>query len=276
MEKLSRRDILKRAFFASAGLLFLDAVIEPRSLALRRVEFSLPNLPPSFDGYKIGILSDIHYPRAIKKAFIRSACQLLMETDPDVVVIPGDFVDGKHISKVPSLTGLFDDLTPPDGVFGVLGNHDHWLDEEGSRRALAEDTPVQLIENQHVLLEREGDVLALGGVGDLWEGIVDPASGFEGVEDGVPRILLSHNPDLAEEAEGVQIDLQISGHTHGEEVATPWGAAPFIPSNYGNKFRYGFNQGKSHMCFTTSGITSPRRVRLFCRPEVVCLTLKSG
>jgi predicted MPP superfamily phosphohydrolase len=174
------------------------------------------------------------------------------------------------------MKGIFDPLAQlPDGVYGVLGNHDHWFDAEGTRKKLADSTPIELIECKHVIVERNGDALAIGGIGDLWEGEVDVVKAFQGVDPETPRILLSHNPDFAEEnTDQVRVDLQLSGHTHGGEIVSPWGWAPVIPSNYGSKFRYGFAQGKSHPCFTTSGVCSPRHVRFLCRPEVVVIELQ--
>jgi predicted MPP superfamily phosphohydrolase len=274
--KLTRRQFLKRALVAGVGLTALDALIEPEWIATRRVVARVSGLGEGLAGYRIGLLSDIHYPRNISSGYVQRACRTLVEAGIDTAIVPGDLVDGKSITKVPSFKGLYDALgEAKGGAYTVLGNHDHWLDADGTRKELALSTPLRLIENEHVLIERYGAVLALGGVGDLWEGTVDVTKAFRGVDPGVPRMLLSHNPDFAEDCrDDVRIDLQISGHTHGGEVAMPWGWAPHIPSKYGNKFRYGFSQGRSHRCFTTAGICSPRHVRLFCRPEVVVIELQ--
>ena len=73
-----------------------------------------------------------------------------------------------------SLAGLFDTAQARDGVVGVLGNHDHYYPAEKLRRELAEHTPVRLIENTAFLLERGGQHIAIGGVGDLWRGKLEP------------------------------------------------------------------------------------------------------
>lgn len=248
--------------------------IESEWLALRRVRVPIQGLHPDLSGYKIGVISDIHYPRNISPGFIRRASLMLSREEPDMIAVPGDFVDGRGSWTVPSLNGLFDDLSAPDGVVGTLGNHDHWLDGEGTEKEILDSTPIKLIENRHVLVERGGGALVVGGVGDLWEGKVAPDEAFAGVDPLVPRVLLSHNPDLAEEMmQDVRVDLQISGHTHGGEIVAPWGYGPIVPSKYGNKFRYGLNEGQSHMCFTTAGVCSPRHMRFSCRAEVVVLEL---
>lgn len=264
---------------AGAGLLGIDALaIEPEWLATRTVRAQIKGLGKGLAGYRIGLISDVHFPRNISNEFVDRACSLLVSAGADIAVLPGDFVDGRFIRSVPSMEGLFDRLSEvPDGAFGVLGNHDHWLDADGTRREMARSTPIRLIENEHVLIERGGDAIAVGGIGDLWEGVVDINRTFQGLAPDVPRVLLSHNPDFAEEnADPGRVDLQLSGHTHGGEIVFPWGYAPVHPSMYGSRFRYGFGEGKSHRCFTTAGICSPRHARLFCRPEVVIIELEQA
>jgi predicted MPP superfamily phosphohydrolase len=274
--KLTRRQFIKRSLFAGGALVLTDALLEPELVKTTEVVAPISGLDNGLAGFRIGLISDVHYPRAISDGYIQGLCRTLIESRIDVAVLPGDFVDGKCITRVPTMKGLFDALgSVKYGVYGVLGNHDHWLDADGTRKELARSTPIELLECKHIVIERDNATLALGGIGDLWEGEVDVAKTFWGVDPRTPRILLSHNPDFAEEnTEDVRIDLQVSGHTHGGEISTPWGWAPVTPSRYGSKFRYGFNRGKSHMCFTTSGVCSPRRLRLFCRPEVVVIELR--
>ena len=76
--------------------------------------------------------------------------------------------------------------------------------------------------------------LALCGVDDLWRGKPDPHQALDGLPPGMPRLLLSHNPDVAEEPDfvgrGLRVDLMISGHTHGGQVWVPGFGTPFVPS----------------------------------------------
>ena len=275
-KKLTRRDFLQRGFLATVGGTGLyAALLEPEWLALDRIDIPIQDLPPAFDGYKIAVISDVHYPRQIEVPFLNRAFDLVKEAKADVLVMPGDFCDGKGLTKVPALAGVFAMASAPDGVFGVLGNHDHWFDADAVKKELL-GTPIRLIDNKSVRLSRGGAEIALGGIGDLWCDLIDPERAFEGVPKEMPRILLSHNPDFAEDYErDERIDLQISGHTHGGEVRLPWGYSPIVPSKYGQKFRAGLASGKSHRVYTSRGICSPRHVRLFCRPEVSLITLRS-
>lgn len=262
------------------AILALDALlIEPNWLSFETIEVPIEGLPDSFDGYRIALLSDFHYPIGLSVAFIRKAIALSNAFQPDLVALTGDFCDKKRGDPytVPNLIGLFDAFEAVDGIVGVLGNHDHWIDADGIRQELTAHTPIRLIENQSVLVERSGQQIAIGGIGDLWEGVIDVKRTFEGVPDYIPRILLSHNPDTAEEMNGtIRVDLQLSGHTHGGQVCLPFGPALRVPSRYGNKFRAGLVQGRSHRVYVTRGVCSTRHIRFWCRPEVTGIILRQA
>lgn len=274
--RLTRRQLLRRLLWGAGGIVAAEAVLyEPNTFVFRRVEVPIDDLPEAFDGYRIALFSDIHYPRRIHPEYIRRGVEIANGFQPDLLALPGDFTDKRGSVTVPKMAGLFDGAVAPDGIVGTLGNHDHWLDAPGVRRELADHTPVRLIENESFLVERRGQALAIGGVGDLWEGVVDPAKAFAGVAPETPRILLSHNPDVAEEmTEEVRIDLQLSGHTHGGEVYLPGVGAPILPSRYGQKFRAGLAEGRHHRVYVTCGLCSMHLARLCNPPEITGLVLR--
>ncbi|MEQ1822256.1 MAG: metallophosphoesterase [Fimbriimonadaceae bacterium] len=274
--KLTRRQFLVRSVMFGAGLAAVDAFgVEPRFLVRKRTEIAIKGLGAEFDGYRIALLSDFHLPSKSSKSLVQRACAMAMDFRPDLVALPGDFVH-KRDTGVSDFSGYFDQLSAPDGVWATLGNHDHWVDAEAVKEELATNTPIKLIEHKHTLISRGDNRLAVGGVGDLWCGYVNPSTTFRGLSQDVPRILLSHNPDLAENLHSDErIDLQLSGHTHGGEIRFAFTDAPIIPSQYGNKFRSGLCQGKRHRVYVTRGVCTVFG-RFFCPPEVSELILRVG
>ncbi len=274
--RVSRRGLLKIAVATLALGAATDAfALEPHHLTLQTLEVPIKGLPEAFDGYRIALLSDFHYPYWSSAEMIRQAVAMANSFHPDLMTLPGDFVD-KRVSSIPSLSGLFDAAKANDGVVGTLGNHDHLANAKGVRRAIADGTPIRLIDNQAFMVERNGQALAIGGVDDLWEGVVMPDRALARIPQEIPRILLSHNPDLAEEMNvKVRVDLQLSGHTHGGGVCLPGGVALVVPSMYGEKFRAGLVEGRSHRVYVTRGICSVWHNRLFCPPEVTGITLRT-
>ncbi len=278
---LTRRKLLKRAttgLFGFSILLAGDAFfLEPNLLTLDRVSIPIHGLSAAFDGFVIAFIADIHYPCYMHAKFVHHAIAIANRHHPDLFVFGGDITDKKGSVTVPNMSGLFDHAEAKEGIIGVLGNHDHWLDAPGVRRELARHTPLRIIENESMIVERGGKALAIGGVGDHWEGIEDPSRAFLHVPPEVPRILVAHNPDLAEELDiPVRIDLQISGHMHGGQIYVPGYGGVLHPSRYGNKFCQGLVQGKSHRVYVTRGLYSSGHARLNCPPAVSLITLRTA
>lgn len=283
---ITRRKMMLLAVAAAGGLVATDAaVVEPNWLSFETLDVPIRGLHAALDGFRIALLSDMHWPRHISAEFCRRAVTIGNAFRPDLWAFAGDFCDAKGVvadtplapgtRNVPNMSGLFEEMSATHGVVGVRGNHDHWIDGRAIAREVERCTPIRLIESKHLLLERGGGKLAIGGIGDLWTDTVDPLAAFDGVGEDVPRVMLSHNPDVAEEMkQHVRVDLQLSGHTHGGEVRVPFGPAPAVPSRYGNKFRQGLVGGRKHRVYVTRGICRPRGIRFWCRPEVTGIVLR--
>src|SRR3954454_12774268 len=168
--------------------------------------------------------------------------------------LTGDLAIGGH-EKCRTVGREFLKLKARCAVLGVMGNHDWW--EGGgvlTKRVFAEEG-VQLIDNARRFLTPAGrlidrpvrDGLCIAGVGDLWEDKCLYAKALAGVPGGMPRILLSHNPDVAEESQflqsGHRVDLMLSGHTHGGQISLPGIGAPVTNSAFGQKYAKGLVAG---------------------------------
>ena len=279
--RTTRRKVLRWGAGLVAGSLAVDAWgIEPNGLVFETITIPIPDLPAPFEGYRIAFVTDTHYPRNIDRAFIRRAIEMGNAFRPDLFLFGGDFVDTHGLDAVPKIAGVFEGPAAPDGVVGVLGNHDWVMDGERVRSEIERTSPIRLLLNEHILLRRGGETIALAGLEDLWERHLDLERALVGIPPEMPRLVLGHNPDSAERyigsahlAESRRVDLQISGHTHGGEIVLPFFGAPLIPSAYGKKFAQGYVRGKLHPVYVSRGITSPRGVRFRCRPEVTGITL---
>ena len=278
-EPLTRRQILKWGSLSIVGGLIGEAFIEPNRLESISLSVPIKDLPEAFNGFKIGIMSDIHWGHSIDFDYIKMACKSAMSFKPDLMVVPGDFLHGedRRTGERARLDGVLESLNAPCGVLGVLGNHDHWIGKSFAIDQILTHTRVQLVDGKHVMLERNGDLLAIGGVGDLWEEPIDLPQTFRDVDPKTPRILLSHNPDVAEivtEDKDTRVDLQISGHTHGGQFLLPGIYDPTKRvSSFGSKFNRGLVQGRRHLVYVSKGVGRPHGFRLFAPPDVTCITL---
>jgi predicted MPP superfamily phosphohydrolase len=275
---VNRRKFLKRVAVAGLGVAGLGAadafLIEPRWIAVTHVPIPVEGLGPSFDGFRVVLVSDTHCGPYTTPAFVGRVVRLANRQQPDVVLLLGDYCH-RHRSHIAPGIQPFAALRARHGAFAVLGNHDHWEDAEATRRTLACAGATELT-NRAVVIRSGAEELAIGGVGDLWEDTQDPAAAFRDIAQATPRLLMSHNPDYAEALpEGVRVDLMVCGHTHGGQVVVPFRGAPILPSRYGQKYRAGLVRGPRCRVYVTRGLGVIRPpVRFCCRPELTVLTLR--
>ncbi len=278
----------RRAFLVGAGLFAASGygvAQEFENVEISQASLALKGLPPSLEGLRIILLSDLHRGPVISRSYLDSVVDRVNALNPDVVLLPGDFVS-KSSKYFEDVTVVLSRLRPRIGSFATLGNHDHWEGAEAAKRAIAR-SGVLLLTNRSVhintsrVLEESGrGGICFAGVDDLGEGRPDLAAALSKSDSSTPCILLSHNPDFAEEPlpKGLQprIDLQVSGHTHGGQIVLP-GAGPFASgSRYGLKYISGWAQGPHWPVYITRGIgTSLIPVRVGAAPEIVVFDLKS-
>jgi predicted MPP superfamily phosphohydrolase len=192
-----------------------------RDVRLRHVEHTLPALPEGLSGYRILQISDLHID--LDPSLMDPLCQCLDGVEAELVVFTGDYWEGSHIDLAPALEKIQIVLerieSPRDGYYGILGNHDP-LDLGVALEAKG----IRMLVNEAVVIETPAGDFALGGVDDPYYFKLDdvPATAAQ-CPVGLPRILLSHSPQVAPEAAAAGFDLMLSGHTHGGQVCLPGG-----------------------------------------------------
>jgi uncharacterized protein len=259
------------------GLVAADAwLLEPRWIKVERVVVALRGLPSVWDGATIVLLSDTHCGPHTSPSWIEHAVSIANSLNPDIILLLGDYVHHSARFIQPGIAPLAR-LRAREGVFAVLGNHDHWEGASVCVRAL-KDAQAQVLINRSTTLWREGEPLAIGGVGDLMEDQQRPQAAFQQCPSQAPRILMSHNPDYAEVMSAdVRVDLMVSGHTHGGQVHLPALGAPILPSHYGRKYQQGLVRGPHCWVYVSRGVgTISPPVRFLCRPEISLLRLAAA
>jgi len=259
---------------ALAGL-FGYGFFEANELIVRRVDFAHPKIPPAFDGTTVAFLADIHCSRYFyfTRKKVRDLVEKVNRLKPDLILLGGDYVSGHRY--IASSYAELKNLKAPLGVYGVLGNHDHWADAESSRREMKK-SQIPLLENSAVWIKKGGAEIRLGGVGDWWEGTQDLKATMRNTKKNDFVLLLSHNPDYLETLPKEGPDLVLCGHTHGGQVTMFGLWAPCVSSRYGEKYRSGRKEIKSGTAFISNGIgTVVLPIRFFAPPEILLITLKN-
>src|SRR4051794_1453505 len=218
----NRRKFLGTVVKAGLGTIVTGAgygVLEAKWCRVVRVTLGIPNLPRAFVGSTLAFLSDVHHGPFVPLGYIRDVVATVNALKPEVVALGGDYVHQHRKYIAPGIAEL-GRLEAKLGRFAVLGNHDHWEGPEETRAALA-DAGIDVVTNAGVWLERAGQRLRIGGVGDLWEDTQDVAAALGSATEGDAVILLSHNPDFVEDLRDRRVGLVLSGHTHGGQAVLP-------------------------------------------------------
>lgn len=264
---MARRHFLHRAV-GTLGQWFVEAGgrgwLEPRHIALEQVQVAIPGLPAHLQGYRIGVLSDLHLGPLVSGRQVRRAAEMLARQAPDLVLIAGDLV-----STEDAVPRLAEALEPVPGAFAVLGNWDHKCPGPVLRQSAA-----RVLLNQGVLVAPD---LWLAGVDDMRWGVPNLRRSLVGAPDGAVRILLAHEPDFADEVKPEHgIALQISGHSHGGQIRLPGVGAMLLPPG-GRRYIAGLYKAPACQVYVSRGVGMVHLpIRFMCPPEVTVIKLVRG
>lgn len=191
-----------------------------RPVRVKPVSVSLAGLDPDLDGFKIVQMSDIHVGPTIGKGFIEHLVERTNALNPDLIAITGDLVDGS-VAELGDLVRPLAGLQARHGVFFCTGNHefysgaDEWV-------AFLSGLGIQVLRNESIALEHEGQSLTICGVEDWHAGSFGQGPDLDAAlsdHDGTsPVVLLAHQPAQIDEAAAKGVALQLSGHTHGGQI----------------------------------------------------------
>ena len=239
---------------------------------VRTYEFTHPDVPAAFDGFRIAFVSDLHYKSLFKEKGLDNLVKLLREQHADVLLIGGDLHEG--CEYVPPVIAALSEVKTPMGAYAVLGNNDYEACYSDIVREM-DKRGMHLLEHKVDTLRRDGEEILIAGVRnpfDLKKNGTSPTLGLS-PDDFV--ILLTHTPDYAEDVPITNTDLVLAGHTHGGQVTLFGLYAPILPSHYGQRFRTGleYNSLLTPMIITNGIGTSNKNIRLFAPSEVVMIIL---
>jgi hypothetical protein len=198
------------------------AIAQGRALRVKRIEIPLAKLPPALDGLAIVQLSDVHVGPTIGRAFIERMVATTNALAPDVVAITGDLVDGS-VEELDYHVAPLADLAPRLGTYFVTGNHEYhagalaWCEHLGR-------LGIRVLHNERVAIGRGEDLIDLAGIHDFEAARFhvghrsDLARAVRDRDASRVLVLLAHQPKAAHEAAAQDVDLQLSGHTHGGQL----------------------------------------------------------
>ncbi|WP_296878930.1 metallophosphoesterase [uncultured Methanobrevibacter sp.] len=253
-----------------------DKKFDPKNIEVVEVDIELDNIGWDFNNYKILNLCDIHLGQWVNPEYLDSLVDYVNTLNYDLITLTGDYVSYIIEGYDDALKDSFKKLKAPDGKFGVLGNHDHWMGSSIIRDIFKESDIVDL-SNDVVILERGDEKVNLAGVDSCTVCADNLDKVLSKLENDISTILLAHEPDFAKESSQTgRIDLQISGHSHGGQFIIPGvETTPFRGPN-STKYPVGLYKVGEMTQYTSKGLgTNSFRIRINCKPEITIITLKT-
>lgn len=268
---ISRSVFLKRtALVLGATTLggFLYGITNRYNYQVRRVKLKFDNLPNAFKGTRIVQISDIHSGSFDNHEAVLRGAKKIMDEQPDIIFFTGDLVNDRA-DEIQPYKDIFSQLKAPLGVYSTLGNHDYgdyaqWPSPEAKvanlewLKSTHGEMGWKLMMNEHVVLEKGDDKIAIVGI-ENWGAKAgfpkygDMSKAYQGLDEkNIPfKILLSHDPshwDNEVQQKYPDIDLTLSGHTHGMQfgIEIPgfkWSPVKYVYKNWAGLYQ----KGKQHL-----------------------------
>lgn len=257
----------KALFIFIIALLFVYGFfIEPNMLVVKNYKIH----DNALKGIKIVFVSDLHIkPNQSKR--LNKIVKMINGQQPDIVLSAGDFVSGHNKNMTMSIEDIAEQLKNVRSKYGfytVLGNHDNWVDGEGITDALTK-SGIRVLANSNVKININGKDIYIAGVEDEMTGTPDIYSALYKTKN--PVILLTHSPSLFPEVPK-EVNLTLSGHTHGGQIKLPFLGALIVASDYENIYSVGLFEEEGRKMIVTKGIgNSILNVRFNCVPEIVVI-----
>jgi predicted MPP superfamily phosphohydrolase len=240
---------------------------------LRELEIHLPRGSGTTARLTAVFASDLHLGSIIGRRRLERIVRKINDLRPDVVFFGGDIVDETiRPRQEVELSAVMQTLRAPLGTFVVPGNHETFA---GLERTLAcyRNCGLTVLQEQAVRVADTFVLICRRDPSSLKPGEkrlpIREILAREGIDDGLPLILLDHQPAHLEQAAEAGVSLQLSGHTHAGQI---------FPLNIVNRWiwelNWGWLQRGGTQYYVSSGVgTWGPPVRTGSRPEIVRIHL---
>lgn len=246
------------------ALLYRRAQLNVVKIGITQTTLPIDNLPAAFEGYRLLHISDPHLD--IVPDMTTALISKIESASYDLCVITGDYrarTHGDHSASIEAMRELRPHIKTP--VYSVLGNHDTILMVPD-----LEEIGVQMLMNEHVVIEHRGEKLWLAGIDDphyFRTDNIEKACREIPVE--AASILLAHSPEIYKHAAYADFSAMLCGHTHGGQICLPGGKPIYCNAACSHRYCSGLWRHNGMTGYTSRGSGSSLvDARLNCPPEI--------
>jgi predicted MPP superfamily phosphohydrolase len=266
--------------------------------SVKKQDIVLPELPASFEGFKIVQISDLHLGSWGCAAELKKAVDLVNAQEPEVIFFTGDMANYTTLDVIP-FRKILAEMKAPYGIFCVLGNHDYgdyvkWPSEAAKEQDMKDLQSVyhslgwRLLLNENSVLRRGSDSIAIIGVQNWgkayrFQKLADMPSALKGIGNMEVKLLLSHDPshwDSIISRQYPDIDITFAGHTHAFQLGIEccgirWSPAQYLYNQWAGLYEKPVPGSHPQYIYVNRGLGSlgyPGRIGEL--PEITVFTLK--
>ncbi|MCB0723867.1 MAG: metallophosphoesterase [Ignavibacteriae bacterium] len=287
----SRRKFVTASAAAVTGYAFIGAGIAVSGkddYEITNREITISNLPPALKGTTITLICDLHSGPYMPESIMHHYADIVNDIGSDIILIPGDLTNS-YTSEAAPFAKAFRDVKAKHGIFATLGNHDYFSDPNYIADVVKNETPIRLMRNESFELDINGEKLSLIGVedtrrsnadydpeliGNLNTSITHAEKNIPGFSTQ-PKIMLHHKPYFIKNIAEKNVDLVVSGHTHGGQIVlAKFGKTNISLASTISPYLSGlYKEGNSQMYVSRGVGVVGLPLRLNCPPEITKITL---
>ncbi len=240
----------------------------------RKIEIPVRGLSPELDGYTIAQLSDLHIGAFTPLWWGQRWVTAANAAHADLVVVTGDMVTS-GVAFHEDIAQLVGELRAKDGTYVIMGNHDYFGEGE-PLVSLLRGRGAHVLRNEGVVLERNGGRLYLAGMDDTWTKRANLDASLAARPEGVPTVLLAHDPDRFPHAVKRNVEVVLSGHTHGGQIAVPFLGRLINASKLAHRYHIGIYEEGDSTLYVHPGLgTTGPPMRLGVAPVIALIKLRA-
>lgn len=244
------------------------------SVKLSTYTVSSENLPKSFDGYRIAHISDLHNAEFGDEN--EKLLKLLRESAPNIIVFTGDIIDSRH-TDIEVTLNFAEEAAKIAPCYYVTGNHEAALSYDVYQKLEKGliNSGVTVLHGAEAVIEKDGESISIIGIDDPNMAAFPQDISEISASDGF-KVLLTHRPEFFEKYVDWDVDLVLSGHTHGGQIRIPFIGSLFAPGQglFPELDAGMFTKNDTDMIISRGLGNSSVPVRFNCRPELVLIELE--